>query len=169
MPEFVIRQARAHDARAMAQLMADVAEECDGIATEPPVDVDECAARFAGTVEETVVADAGGRIDGIVHVEVSRFGWGELGMLVDTGWRGRGAGSALVQAAIEWSRGHGLHKLCLEVFPANAAALVLYRKFGFVEEGRRVRQYRRANGEFWDAIVMGLALEESRQEPLGQA
>jgi RimJ/RimL family protein N-acetyltransferase len=158
--EFVIRPALQEDARAMAQLMADVAEERDGIATEPPVDVEARAVQFAGTVAETVVADAGGRIVGMIHVEVSRFGWGELGMLVDAGWRGRGAGSALVLAAIEWSREHGLHKLCLEVFPTNTAALGLYRKFGFVEEGRRVRHYRRTSGELWDAIVMGLALED---------
>ena len=160
MAEFVIRPARPDDARAMAQLMADVAEERDGIATEPPVDVEERAVLFAGTTEETVVAYAGGRIVAMIHVEVSRFGWGDLGMLVDADWRGRGVGSALVQAAIDWSRRHGLHKLCLEVFPANTAAIGLYRKFGFVEEGRRVEQYRRANGELWDAIMMGLALDE---------
>ncbi len=165
----MIRQARPHDARAMAQLMAEVAEERDGIATEPPVDVEERAARFAGTVEETMVADAGGRIVGMIHVEVGRFGWGDLGMLVDADWRGRGAGSALLQAAIDWSGAHGLHKLCLEVFPANAAAIGLYRKFGFVEEGRLVRHYRRANGELWDAIVMGLALDDSRPSPHAQA
>ena len=169
MTEFVIRQAGLHDTRAMAQLMADVAEERDGIATEPPVDVEERAARFAARVDETMVADAGGRIVGMIHVEVSRFGWGELGMLVDAGWRGRGAGSALVQAAIDWSAAHGLHKLCLDVFPANAAAIALYRKFGFVEEGRRVRHYRRASGELWDAIVMGLALDDSRQPPHARA
>ena len=42
-------------------------------------------------------------------------------MLVDRGWRGRGVGSALVQAAIGWARGQGLHKLCLEVFAHNTA------------------------------------------------
>jgi hypothetical protein len=35
---------------------------------------------------------------------------------------------------------------------------VLYRKFGFVEEGRRVKQIRRANGDLWDVISMGLPL-----------
>jgi putative acetyltransferase len=58
-------------------------------------------------------------------------------MLVDRDWRGRGVGSALVQAAIGWARGQGLHKLCLEVFAHNAVAIALYRKSGFVEEGRR--------------------------------
>lgn len=79
-------------------------------------------------------------------------------MLVDGDWRGRGVGSALVQAAIYWARRYGLHKLCLEVFATNTAAIALYRKFGFVEEGRRTKQYRRASGELWDSIVMGLAL-----------
>jgi RimJ/RimL family protein N-acetyltransferase len=94
----------------------------------------------------------------MVHVEVSRHGFGDLGVLVGSGWRGRGVGSALVQAAIDWARGRGLHKLCLEVFAHNTAAIALYRKCGFAEEGRRVKQYRRASGELWDSIVMGLPL-----------
>ena len=79
-------------------------------------------------------------------------------MDVDRDWRGRGVGTALVRAAIDWARGQGLHKLCLEVFPHNAAGIAMYAKCGFVEEGRRVRQMRRANGEIWDTIVMGLLL-----------
>jgi L-amino acid N-acyltransferase YncA len=158
MAEFVVRSARPGDARAMAEVFAAVAEERDGIATEPPVDLEERAALFARTADASVVAIAGGQIVGMLHVEASRHGFGELGMLVDRNWRGRGAGSALVQAAIDWARGQGLHKLCLEVFAHNAAAIALYRKSGFAEEGRRVRQYRRASGELWDSIVMGLAL-----------
>jgi RimJ/RimL family protein N-acetyltransferase len=158
MAEFVVRPAQAGDARAMAELMAAVAQERDGIATEPPVDIEERAVRFAGSVAESGVAVAGGRIVGTLHVSVSRHGFGELGMLVERDWRGHGVGSALLQAAIGWARGRGLHKLCLEVFPHNTAAIGLYRKFGFAEEGRRVKQYRRASGELWDSIVMGLAL-----------
>jgi ribosomal protein S18 acetylase RimI-like enzyme len=159
MVQFVVRQARAEDALLMAQLMAVVAEERDGIATEPPVDVEERTARFARTPDASLVAEADGQIVGVLGVEVSRFGFGDLGMFVDSRWRGHGVGSALVQAAIERARGQAVHKLCLEVFPTNTAAIGLYRKFGFVEEGRRPKQYRRANGELWDAIVMGLVLE----------
>ena len=72
-------------------------------------------------------------------------------MAVARGWRGRGAGSALLREAIAWARERGLHKLSLSVFPHNAAAIALYRKFGFVEEGRRVKHYRRASGELWDS------------------
>ena len=155
---FEVRAATEHDTREMAELMAAVAEERDGIATEPPVDVDERAALFVRGLPGTFVAVGEGRIVGMIHVETSRFGFGEFGMLVDRAWRGRGVGSALVQASIDWARATGLHKLCLEVFPHNEAAIALYRKFGFVEEGRRVRHYRRASGELWDSVLMGLAL-----------
>ena len=142
----------------MAELFAAVAQERDGIATEPPVDVEQRSVQFAASAAGTIVAVADGQIIGTLHIEVSRFGFGELGMLVDRGWRGRGVGSALLRAAVDWARGQGLHKLCLEVFPHNAAGIALYTKCGFVEEGRRVKQYRRANGELWDSIVMGLLL-----------
>jgi len=150
MVEFVVRPARAGDARAMAEVFAAVAAERDGIATEPPVDAQERAAVFALSADGTVV--------GMIHIEASRHGFGEFGMLVDRDWRGRGVGSALVQAAVDRARGQGLHKLCLEVFTHNTAAIALYRKCGFTEEGRRVKQYRRASGELWDTIVMGLLL-----------
>jgi hypothetical protein len=38
----------------------------------------------------------------------------------------------------------------------EAITTISYR--GFVEEGRRTRQYRRASGELWDSIVMARAL-----------
>ena len=79
-------------------------------------------------------------------------------MAVAREWRGRGVGSALLAAGIEWSRQRDLHKLVLDVFPHDVAAIALYRKFGFVQEGRRAKQYRRANGELWDSLDMGLPL-----------
>jgi hypothetical protein len=41
MARFVVRPTPVGDARAMADLFAAVAEERDGIATEPPVEVEE--------------------------------------------------------------------------------------------------------------------------------
>ena len=153
---FEIRAARDQDRLPLALVFAAVAEERDGIATEPPVDVEARAASW--TLDGTIVAVAGTEVVGSVHVDRSRHGFGEVGMAVAREWRGRGVGSALLAAAIDWARGHGLHKLSLSVFPHNTAAIALYRKFGFVEEGRRVKQYRRTSGELWDAVDMGLML-----------
>ncbi len=151
-----IRPAGERDRRPLAQLFAAVAEERDGIAAEPPIDVDRRAANWR--LDGMFVAIAVDEVVGSLHVEQSPFGFGEIGMMVARDWRGRGIGSALVAAAIDWGREQGLHKLTLSVFPHNEAAIGLYRKFGFVEEGRRVRQMRRANGELWDLIEMGLQL-----------
>jgi len=158
MPQFIVRQASPADATAMAELFAAVAEERNGIASEPPIDVEQRTAQFTASIAESMVAVAGGQIIGMIHTDVRRYGVGELGMLVDRDWRGRGVGSALLRATIDWARGHGLHKLSLEVFAHNTAAIALYRKCGFVEEGHRVKHYRRASGELWDSIVMGLPL-----------
>ena len=158
MAQFTVRPASADDAQAMAELFAAVAGERDGIATEPPVDIGERTAQFARTAGGSVVAVADRQVIGMLHVEASKHGFGEIGMLVERGWRGRGVGSALLQAAVGLAREQGLHKLCLEVFARNTAAIALYRKHGFAEEGRRARHYRRASGELWDSIVMGLAL-----------
>ena len=140
----------------MAIVFARIAEERDGIASEPPVDVEARAA--AWKLDGTFVAAAGPAIIGSIHVDASRLGFGEIGMAIAREWRGRGVGSALMAAAIEWARERGLHKLCLSVFPHNDAAIALYRKFGFVEEGRRVKQIRRQSGELWDTVEMGLLL-----------
>jgi GNAT superfamily N-acetyltransferase len=130
---FQIRLARDDDRLPLALLFAAVAEERDGIATEPPVDVEARAASW--TIDGTFVAVADAEIVGSLHLERSRHGFGEIGMAVGREWRGRGVGSALL-----------------------AAAIALYRKFGFIEEGHRVKHYRRASGELWDAIDMGLLL-----------
>jgi L-amino acid N-acyltransferase YncA len=156
--QFAVRAASVDDAKALAELFAAVAEERDWIATEPPVDIDARAAHFASTSDSLVVAEADSQIIGMLYLEVSPHGFGEISMHVDRDWRGRGVGSALMQAAIGLDDKHSLHKLCLEVFAHNTAAIALYRKWGFVEEGRRARQYRRASGELWDSIVMGLGL-----------
>ena len=151
-----VRPAEDGDRRSLAELFAAVAEERDGIAAEPPIDVEGRAANWE--LDGTLVALADGVFVGELRVEATPFGYGEIGMMVAAGWRGRGVGTVLVAAAIEWARARGLHKLTLSVFPQNAAAIALYRKFGFTEEGRRIRHMRRDNGELWDLIEMGLLL-----------
>lgn len=151
-----VRAARDDDRLAMATLFAAVASERTGVATEPPVNVEERAA--AWTLDGDIVADADGVVVGSIHVRASRHGYGEIGMAVAKEWRGRGVGSALMSAAVDWAREQELHKLSLGVFPHNDAAIALYRKFGFVEEGRRIKQFRRESGELWDCVEMGLLL-----------
>jgi putative acetyltransferase len=64
-----------------------------------------------------------------------------------------------MQAMCDYAeRWMGVLRIELTVYTDNAPAIALYRKFGFVDEGRRVKQFRRANGELWDSVEMGLLL-----------
>jgi hypothetical protein len=126
--DFAVRAAADDDRRSLAQLLAAVAEERDGIAAEPPIDVDELAATWK--IDGTLIATAqtAGALVGEIRVDPTWMGFGDIGMMVAS------------------------------VFPNNLAAIALYKKFGFVEEGRLVRHVRRADGQLWDLIEMGLLL-----------
>jgi RimJ/RimL family protein N-acetyltransferase len=78
----------------------------------------------------------------------------DLGLMVAAGWRRKGIGRALLEAAVEWARGAGVRKLELHVFPHNEAAIKLYEAFGFECEGYRKQHYRRSSGDYVDAILM---------------
>jgi hypothetical protein len=80
-----IRAAEERDRRPLADLLATVAEERDGIATEPPIDVEERARIWR--LDGTLVAVAGEEVVGSLHIESSRFGFGEFGMMVAREWR----------------------------------------------------------------------------------
>lgn len=153
---FHVRPARDDDRVPLATLFAAVAAERDGIATEPPVDLDARAESWV--LERTFVAVTTDEVIGSIHLDPSQFGYCDVAMAVARDWRGRGVGTALLETAIAWSRNRGHHKLCLSVFAHNTPAIALYRKVGFFEEGRRVKQYRRQSGELWDAVEMGLLL-----------
>ena len=76
-----------------------------------------------------------------------------LGMAVDAAWRGKGIGAALMDAALKWARSAGVEKVSLEVYPTNEAALALYRRFGFEDEGRLARHSRKSYG-YEDELIM---------------
>ena len=77
-----------------------------------------------------------------------------LGMLILDGYRGLGIGTALMEEAIRWARSIGLMKISLSVFSNNEAAIRLYQKSGFVEEGCLKRQFK-IMGNYVDEVAMG--------------
>ena len=77
----------------------------------------------------------------------------DVGLMVAKSHRRLGVGSALLYAAVEWARSHGVRKLELHVFPYNEGAIRLYERFGFEREGYRKQHYRRPDG-YVDAILM---------------
>jgi len=90
-----------------------------------------------------VAVDDDGTVVGFVSVG-SRLHWsgetdgyvGELAVM--EGVERRGIGSALMDAAEEWSRKHGLSRLTLETGAANTVAREFYRSRGYRDEDVRL-------------------------------
>jgi RimJ/RimL family protein N-acetyltransferase len=169
--DIAIREAIAADFENWFRLYDNVASEGRWIGGEAPSDRTARRCAFDAYVSDpdavSFLAETDGRLVGNLAVEI-RQGVAELGMMVDADWRGRGVGSALMEACIAWVTEHGAHKLVLEVWPHNTSALGLYRKYGFEQEGLFKRHYRRRNGQLWDAVRMALVLDrESPGSPYG--
>lgn len=79
---------------------------------------------------------------------------GQLGMVVRDDWQGKGLGKILVQAAIDLAdKWLNLTRLELEVYHDNEAAIALYKKFGFVVEGK-LANFAYRDGQYVDAYYM---------------
>lgn len=160
-----VRPLAPGDVEAMIDLFAAVAAEGRWIAREPPIDRDELRRFLRQQLDapDRVALVALDRVTGELVGEIGLSeglpGVVDLGMLVAEPWRGKGVGSALLAAGLDWARAQGAHKVALQVWPHNERALVLYERFGFVREGVLCRHYRRRSGELWDAVVMGLLLD----------
>lgn len=79
---------------------------------------------------------------------------GGVGMAVHDAWQGRGAGSALLGAALELAdRWLNLVRIELEVFTDNERAIHLYRSAGFEVEGT-LTAYAFRDGALADCYAM---------------
>lgn len=103
------------------------------------------------------VAELGGRIVGML------VGW----YIVDEihiatiathpDFRKQGIGKKLLSFALQSARDEGAVSSFLEVRESNTAAMEMYRKFGYVEDGRRTGYYKDNNE---DAILMSAPLNQ---------
>jgi ribosomal protein S18 acetylase RimI-like enzyme len=162
LPGILIRPARPADVPGIITLFTAVAEERDSIGTEPGFDVAQRESSILLSIERQgscmLVAGMQDVVVGSLSVQV-HYDVGSLGMMVARQHRRQGIGGRLLDEGLGWTRERGVHKVNLEVWPHNAAAIALYRSRGFTVEGRLRRHYRRVNGELWDAITMGLVLD----------
>ena len=162
--KIVIREATEADLEGVVDAYESVADEEVHIGGQTPIDKAAMKERLLKASLESdnavlFVAEDNGRIIGNIG-STNYNGLADLGMLLLPEYRGRGIGSKLVEHLIQWCRKQGCHKISLEVWPHNRAAIQLYEKFGFQREGLKRHHYRRKNGEIWDVISMGLILDE---------
>ena len=80
---------------------------------------------------------------------------GEFGISVLQAYAGQGLGKALLEYMLEWAhRGGVVRKINLKVRVDNLAAIRLYERMGWVQEGRTTRDTL-IDGEFNDCLLMG--------------
>lgn len=84
-------------------------------------------------------------------------------VIVDPALRRCGIGRTLVCSVLDVVFHElGLHRVELRAFDTNLAAIALYRALGFTVEGR-LREYRRHDGLWRSALVMGMLADEWRE------
>ena len=105
--------------------------------------------RLVAVIEAKVIGGLG-----LETFENRRGHAAQFGMAVHDAYAGRGAGSALLAAAIDladnWLQ---IRRLELSVYADNARAIGLYERFGFEREGL-LRAYAWRNGAYVDALTM---------------
>jgi len=76
-----------------------------------------------------------------------------LGMGIVAAYRGRGIGGRMLAATLELALARGIRRSELTVRADNAAAIALYQRFDFIQEGT-CRSYMRVDGVDYDALLM---------------
>lgn len=84
----------------------------------------------------------------------------ELGIEFKRDAQGQGYGSEALRWALKWAfHTANLHRVQLEAYEWNKAALHTYEKVGFTVEGK-LRQAVWRDGRWWDEIVLGILVDE---------
>jgi GNAT superfamily N-acetyltransferase len=106
--------------------------------------------RLADADREVLVAVVDGEVVGQVDVTVASMPdpgsilrpvrTADLGISVADGWRGRGIGTVLMEAAEASARRRGAEQVILDMHAANAGARRFYHRLGYREHGLLLRR-----------------------------
>lgn len=164
--QVILRNGKENDAQALLAYLDLILQDDNGMVTEPgemQLSVDEEKKWRQGMQEHPneilLIVEHNGEIIGNLDFHIGQRrrlahrGW--LGMAVASQWRGKGVGSILLGGLLKWTTTRpDIDKISLAVLAINKPAINLYQKFGFVEEGRRIREIKMPNGSYIDDILM---------------
>ncbi|WP_261129741.1 GNAT family N-acetyltransferase [Bacillus sp. Marseille-Q3570] len=106
-----------------------------------------------------IVAEIDGKVVGwIVFISQERKRMahtGSFGVMVQKEYRGSGIGKQLLEEMLAWAKENPLiEKVSLGVFSTNHRAIAIYESLGFVEEGRKVKEFKFGDNEYVDDVLM---------------
>ena len=159
-----VRPAEPRDAAAVAAIYAQgIAERQATFETEPPA-AGAVAAWIGGPL--MLVAEEDGALAGWARVlpysdRCVYDGVGEYTIYLDAAARGRGVGTALLEALCAAAEAAGRYKLVGKLMAGNAASIALARRCGFREVGVHVR-HGRLDGAWRDVLIVECLLGPAR-------
>jgi RimJ/RimL family protein N-acetyltransferase len=157
-----VRPVTPADFEELARGFKVVIDERRWVALQPPISEAELVEGLGARLDEGRLlftleapsAEGGPALLGHLDLHPTRAeGVWAFGMWVLPGARGKGGGRLLLEAAIE-ARPPDVHKIELEVWPHNEAAIALYERLGFEREGLRRDHYRRRDGALHSSVIM---------------
>lgn len=163
MGTVTIRRARTADAEAFARLMGDP-QVLPGLLQPPFPSIEGWRQRLAehdapGRADLLLVAEVDGEVVGNAGLHAAgsalrrRHAMG-MGVAVASAHQRQGVASALIAALLDAAdRWLGCLRIELTVYTDNAAAIALYRRFGFEIEGTH-RAYALRDGRYVDVLAM---------------
>jgi [ribosomal protein S18]-alanine N-acetyltransferase len=94
------------------------------------------------SLNQVFVCESGGEVVAVLQSRQIDHELEIFDVAVDSRQRRRGFATRLLQSVLQLGEKRGVQEFFLEVRESNAAALALYRKFGFGVSGRRPNYYR---------------------------
>ena len=80
---------------------------------------------------------------------------GSFAIMLQKDCRNKGIGKLLIHELLRWAEEHPIiEKVSLGTFSTNTRAIELYKKLGFVEEGRKVKEFKFSENEYVDDVLM---------------
>lgn len=161
-----VRSARPGDGARLVQIYEDVIAEGKYTLAAPDeftrTEASERASitRYAERPGRVyLVAVVGGDVVGLLEFSNGSYKStahsGMLSMFVDQAWRGRGIGTALLEALLAWAEAEPIiEKVTLAVFANNPRAITLYKKMGFLVEGQCPKDMKFGPDEYVDSVLM---------------
>lgn len=157
--DILIRHAKEEDYRALTELFSQPTV-IEGTLQLPFPAESLWKKRLAENSDDVhvLVAEVEGKVVGNLALQIGqkirRRHAASIGMAVHDEWQRRGIGSKLLEAAIHLADNWlNLVRIELTVFVNNEAAITLYKKYGFVEEGV-LKKYAFQAGELVDTVSM---------------
>ena len=172
-----LRRVEPNDAENVVAYLYQIAGESENITFGPgefELSVEEERAFLRQTEESPtsfyLIAEIAGEIAGTLSFSAGKRPRlqhaGEFGMTVLRRYWNVGIGSHMLAYFIDWARQTGtIRKLNLLVRVDNLPAIHLYKKYGFVQEGRLTRVFY-LHGQFIDGYMMGMQLDPPLAQPV---